>query len=108
MDELFANARNFLEKYDSSVGHLSGFCNLLFTARRDFLKATFLVKWSDKLKKMEFQDIMMFLQSLPTSSWEEKDIEMLLAEAFMLKELFHNSPSHLSGAVTSGNRNSAS
>ncbi|KAJ3102179.1 GTPase-activating protein [Phlyctochytrium planicorne] len=65
-----------------------------------YVCAAFLVKWSEQLKKMEFQDIMIFLQSLPTSSWEEKDIELLLSEAFMWKSLFHNSPSHLSGATS--------
>ncbi|RKP11258.1 rab-GTPase-TBC domain-containing protein, partial [Piptocephalis cylindrospora] len=61
-----------------------------------YVCAAFLVKWSDRLKKMEFQDIMMFLQSLPTASWGEKEVELLLSEAFMWKTLFHHSPSHLS------------
>ncbi|KAJ3049575.1 GTPase-activating protein [Rhizophlyctis rosea] len=60
-----------------------------------YVCAAFLVKWSNELKKLEFQDMMMFLQSLPTSTWDEKDIELLLSEAFMWKSLFHNSPSHL-------------
>jgi hypothetical protein len=61
-----------------------------------YVCAAFLVKWSDKLRKMDFQDVMIFLQSLPTGTWEEKEIELLLSEAFMWKSLFHNSPSHLS------------
>ncbi|TPX51168.1 hypothetical protein SeLEV6574_g00415 [Synchytrium endobioticum] len=60
-----------------------------------YVCASFLVKWSEQLRKMEFQDIMMFLQSLPTQSWEDKEIELLLSEAFMWKSLFHNAPSHL-------------
>ncbi|KAJ3100414.1 GTPase-activating protein [Phlyctochytrium bullatum] len=63
-----------------------------------YVCAAFLVKWSEQLRKMEFQDTMMFLQSLPTSSWTDKEIELLLSEAFMWKSLFHNSPSHLAGA----------
>jgi len=45
---------------------------------------------------MDFQDIMIFLQNLPTSDWTEKDIEILLSEAYMWKCLFHDSPNHIS------------
>ncbi|KAJ3170838.1 GTPase-activating protein [Irineochytrium annulatum] len=62
-----------------------------------YVCAAFLVKWSEQLRKMEFQDVMIFVQSPPTSTWEDKDIELLLSEAFMWKSLFHNSPSHLTG-----------
>ncbi|KAI8899316.1 rab-GTPase-TBC domain-containing protein [Globomyces pollinis-pini] len=60
-----------------------------------YVCAAFLIKWSAQLKKMEFADIMMHLQSLPTADWGEKDIELLLSEAFMWKSLFHNSQAHL-------------
>ncbi|RUP16959.1 rab-GTPase-TBC domain-containing protein, partial [Jimgerdemannia flammicorona] len=60
-----------------------------------YVCAAFLVKWSDQIKKLDFQGIMMFLQQLPTQAWEAKDIELLLSEAFMWKSLFHNAPSHL-------------
>lgn len=56
-----------------------------------YVCAAFLVKWSTQLKKMDFQDIIMFLQAPPTSEWADGDIEMLLSEAFLWKELFHNS-----------------
>ncbi|KND04110.1 uncharacterized protein SPPG_01549 [Spizellomyces punctatus DAOM BR117] len=62
-----------------------------------YVCAAFLVKFSDAIKKMEFQEMIMFLQSLPTQKWDEKDIELLLSEAYMWKSLFHNSPSHLGG-----------
>ncbi|KAH6563777.1 hypothetical protein BASA50_008884 [Batrachochytrium salamandrivorans] len=61
-----------------------------------YVCAAFLVKWSPQLRKFEFQDIMMHLQSPPTAAWTEKDIELLLSEAFMWKSLFHNAPNHLS------------
>ena len=62
-----------------------------------YVCAAFLAKWSEKLRKMEFADIMMFIQSLPTETknWDDKDVELLLSEAYMWKSLFHNSPSHL-------------
>ncbi|ORZ22254.1 rab-GTPase-TBC domain-containing protein [Absidia repens] len=60
-----------------------------------YVCAAFLVKWSAKLQKMDFQEIMIFLQQLPTEDWQEKDVELLLSEAYMWKTLFHNAPNHL-------------
>ncbi|CAI4212247.1 unnamed protein product [Parascedosporium putredinis] len=65
-----------------------------------YVCAAFLVKWSDKLVKMDFQEIMMFLQSLPTKDWGEKDIEMLLSEAYIWQSLFKGSSAHLKGSTT--------
>jgi hypothetical protein len=41
------------------------------------------------------QEIMMFLQALPTRDWTEKDIELLLSEAFIWQSLFQDSSAHL-------------
>lgn len=60
-----------------------------------YVCAAFLVKWSDKIKEMDFQEIMIFLQSLPTKNWSEKDIELLLSEAYMLQTLYKNASAHL-------------
>lgn len=40
---------------------------------------------------MDFQGVIMFLQSLPTQNWSDKDAEMLLSEAFVYKSLFADS-----------------
>ena len=77
----------------------------------------FLVRWSDQLREMDFQvrhrlhppsegacvssetdfvlscrctpqSIIMFLQSLPTQNWSDKDTELLLSEAFMWSRTF--------------------
>jgi len=37
----------------------------------------------------------MFLQALPTHDWTEKDIELLLSEAFIWQQLFKGSSAHL-------------
>ncbi|GJJ73807.1 TBC1 domain family member 2 [Entomortierella parvispora] len=63
-----------------------------------YVCAAFLTKWSAELLRMEFQEIMLFLQDVPTDDWQEKDIELLLSEAFMWKSLFHASPMHLGGS----------
>lgn len=60
-----------------------------------YVCAAFLVKWSDHLIKMNFQEILMFLQALPTREWTEKDIELLLSEAFIWQSLFGGSRAHL-------------
>jgi hypothetical protein len=49
---------------------------------------------------MDFQEIMMFLQSLPTKDWTEKDIELLLSEAYIWHSLFRGSTAHLKGQTT--------
>lgn len=46
-----------------------------------YVCAAFLVKWSEQLQKMDFQEIMMFLQALPTKNWGEQEVSVLLSEA---------------------------
>ena len=41
------------------------------------------------------QDLMMFLQKLPTSSWSERDIEVVLSRAYMWRASFDEAKSHL-------------
>lgn len=48
-----------------------------------------------KLTERWIQEIMMFLQALPTRDWTEKDIELLLSEAFIWQSLFQDSRAHL-------------
>lgn len=44
---------------------------------------------------MEFQDLVIFLQHLPTTGWSDKEVSVLLAEAFVMKSHFHNSKAQL-------------
>ena len=85
--------KNTIRMWDSYMSEGDGFSEYHL-----YVCAAFLVKWSDRLRKMEFQDMLIFLQSPPTSDWKEKDIELLLSEAFMWKSVFHSSPSHLAGS----------
>ncbi|KAF8894096.1 rab-GTPase-TBC domain-containing protein [Infundibulicybe gibba] len=62
-----------------------------------YVCSAFLVRWSEKLRQMDFQGIIMFLQSLPTQDWGDHEIEMLLSEAFVLNSVWHNAQSHFSG-----------
>ena len=54
-----------------------------------------LCHWSDELKKLDFQGLMLFMRKLPTDSWTSVQVETLMAEAFVLKSLFEASPAHL-------------
>ena len=46
-------------------------------------------------RRPQFQEILMFLQDLPTSDWTEEQMEPILSQAYILSTLFENSPSHL-------------
>ncbi|KAK4566524.1 hypothetical protein RGQ29_002691 [Quercus rubra] len=60
-----------------------------------YIFASFLLTWSDKLQKLDFQELVMFLQHLPTQNWTHQELEMVLSRAFMWHSMFNNSPSHL-------------
>ncbi|XP_068666786.1 uncharacterized protein [Aristolochia californica] len=52
-------------------------------------------EWSDKLQKLDFQEMVMFLQHLPTQNWADQELEMVLSRAYIWHTMFENSPSHL-------------
>lgn len=52
-------------------------------------------QWSDKLQKLEFQEMVMYLQHLPTQTWTHLDLETVLSRAYMWHTMFNSSPSHL-------------
>jgi len=66
-----------------------------FSVFHVYVCAAFLVMWSDDLRQRDFQDIILFLQHLPTTLWQCKDIEMLVSQAFLWMSIFQNAPSHL-------------
>ena len=60
-----------------------------------YVCAAFLLMWSKELQAMEFQEIVLFIQSIPTQSWGAEEIEGLLSQAHVLRELFQDSHAHL-------------
>lgn len=66
-----------------------------FAVLHVYLCAALLLKWSDKLQQMQFQELVMFLQHLPTGHWGLSELEELLSQAYLWKELYHNSQAHL-------------
>lgn len=71
-------------------GGTSGFQNF-----HVYVCAALLVHWSPQLQNMNFSEMVMFLQHLPTEKWEVKDVETLLSQAFVYKTLYDGSPAHL-------------
>ncbi|CUM56044.1 unnamed protein product [Debaryomyces fabryi] len=60
-----------------------------------YVCAAFLIKFSSELKHKDFQEILLFLQNPPTTYWTEKDIELMLSEAFIWQSLYKNASAHL-------------
>ncbi|KAK9088486.1 hypothetical protein Scep_027568 [Stephania cephalantha] len=60
-----------------------------------YIFASFLLTWSDKLQKLEFQEMVMFLQHLPTENWTIQELEVVLSRAYMWHAMFNSCPSHL-------------
>jgi hypothetical protein len=57
-----------------------------------YVCACLLLHFSEKLKSMkDFQELIVFLQNLPTSNWKTEDIDILLAKSYSIKELYSNS-----------------
>jgi hypothetical protein len=60
-----------------------------------YVCAVLLKTFKDDLMSMQFQELLMFLQELPTTDWTEDQIEPILSQAYILSTLFDSSPSHL-------------
>ncbi|KAH7433522.1 hypothetical protein KP509_07G073400 [Ceratopteris richardii] len=57
--------------------------------------ASFLLTWTEQLQKLDFQEMVLFLQHLPTKRWTHQELEMVLSRAFMWRVMFDRAPSHL-------------
>ncbi|XP_032502122.1 TBC1 domain family member 22A isoform X1 [Phocoena sinus] len=60
-----------------------------------YVCAAFLVRWRKEiLGERDFQELLLFLQNLPTAHWGDEDVSLLLAEAYRLKFVFADAPNH--------------
>ena len=66
-----------------------------FNSFHVYVCAAFLIKFSNELKHKEFQEIILFLQNPPTGGWTERDVELMLSEAFIWHSLYKNASAHL-------------
>jgi hypothetical protein len=60
-----------------------------------YVCAAFLMYWAQDLRSKEFQDLVMFLQKLPTQNWGAEQVEQLMAQAYIYKTQYHDAPAHL-------------
>jgi len=69
-----------------------------FSVLHLYVCASILLKWSIKLQKMNLDNIMVFLQDLPTKQWSEQDLDVIIAEAYVFKSLYEDSTGHFTTA----------
>ncbi|RXG68232.1 TBC1 domain family member 22B [Armadillidium vulgare] len=68
-----------------------------------YVCAAFLTHFSTQLmQQRDFQSLMLLLQSLPTRSWGDNEVSVIVAEAFRLKYVFADAPNHLPGSKGGG------
>lgn len=60
-----------------------------------YVCAAFLASWERDICRREFQDLILFLQKLPTHDWTEAQIESVLSNAFVLRNTWGSAQSHL-------------
>ncbi|XP_013871772.1 TBC1 domain family member 22B [Austrofundulus limnaeus] len=60
-----------------------------------YVCAAFLIEWRKEILSMvDFQSLLILLQNLPTIHWGNEEVGLLLAEAYRLKYMFADAPSH--------------
>lgn len=79
--------------WDTYLAEGDGFSEYLV-----YLCASFMLTWSEQVQQMDFQEMVLFLQHVPTKRWSEKELEMVLSRAFMWRVMFNRSPSHLNSS----------
>jgi hypothetical protein len=60
-----------------------------------YVCAAFLGTWQRDVLGLEFQELMMFLQKLPTGEWGEPNMEVILSNAYVLRNTWGNAQSHM-------------
>ena len=60
-----------------------------------YVCAAFLNHWAEELIVLEFQELVMFIQHLPTEDWGAPEIDTLLSQAYILQHQFEGAESHL-------------
>jgi hypothetical protein len=67
----------------------------LETPPQVYVCAAFLARWERALVALEFQELMLFLQKLPTQDWGESEMETVLSAAYVLRNVWQHAQSHL-------------
>ncbi|KAK9832713.1 hypothetical protein WJX81_003081 [Elliptochloris bilobata] len=84
----FALAVRLWDTYVAEGGRMKEFLT--------YVLAAFLLCWAPQLRAMDFQEMVLFLQKLPTGGWGEREVETVLSRAYMWRTSFDQAQSHLS------------
>ena len=83
--------RATIRLWDTYLSEIEGFSHFHL-----YVCAAFLLRWKGELmKKADFHTLLMFLQNLPTAKWGDREIDLLVAEAWKISYLFADAPRHL-------------
>lgn len=55
-----------------------------------YILAAIILKYSKKFKKMNFEEMMIFQQNMPTKDWQEEDLSTVIAEAYVYQNYFQS------------------
>eukprot|EP01126_Amoeba_proteus_P052157 TRINITY_DN6275_c0_g2_i8.p1 TRINITY_DN6275_c0_g2~~TRINITY_DN6275_c0_g2_i8.p1 ORF type:complete len:115 (-),score=27.42 TRINITY_DN6275_c0_g2_i8:228-572(-) len=81
---------SLMRVWDTYISEGEGYATL-----HTYLCAALLVHFEKQIRSLESQELMTFIQNFPTNSWSVGNVEMLLAQAYVFKQQFNESPSHL-------------
>jgi len=76
------------------VGGVDGGSSGSFRALHVYVCAALLVRWRERLHGMPMGTMMKFFQALPMKAWGEKEVEELLAQAYIYKVTFGATEAH--------------
>jgi hypothetical protein len=85
--------------WDTYIAERSGFEDF-----HVYVCAAFLCQFSAELQTMPFDALFGFFQQMPTASWSDGEVEMLLSQAYVLSTLFGGSDAHLANTGGAGGR----
>lgn len=54
-----------------------------------YILAAIILKYSKKFKKMNFEEMMIYQQNMPTKDWSEEDLATVIAEAYVYQNYFN-------------------
>jgi len=66
-----------------------------FAVLHVYVCAALVLNFKDKLMKLDFSQLVIFLQALPTENWSANNIQLLLSQAYVWRNAYHDSKGHL-------------
>ncbi|KRX08914.1 Rab-GTPase-TBC domain [Pseudocohnilembus persalinus] len=83
-----------LRLFDTYISDEQGFQNLHI-----YVCAATLLQYSKTLQKQNFNEIIMFLQNIPTKDLKQQDIELLIQQGYVYQQMYDQSQGHIKKTV---------